>query len=55
MVGRDGELISTVEMPDGFIPMDIRGNRVLGLTRDELGVERVSVYEILTRDLSGGG
>ncbi|MFV1985687.1 MAG: 6-bladed beta-propeller [Gemmatimonadota bacterium] len=41
-----GEHVATVEMPDNFKPLDIRGDRIAGLTRDELDVERVAVHTI---------
>lgn len=42
----DGTVVATVRAPDGLHLTDVRGDRVAGVTRDELGVERVAVYEI---------
>jgi hypothetical protein len=38
-----GAPIATVAMPDGFRPVVIESNRVLGVWRDELGVEQVEL------------
>lgn len=43
---RTGRLIATVEMPAGFAPLQVRGGRVLGISEDSLGVERVEVRTI---------
>jgi hypothetical protein len=40
----DGVLLGGVEVPPRFRPMSIRGGRVAGVWRDELGVEYVQVY-----------
>lgn len=42
----DGNVVSRVRMPDGVVPLDVRGERLLGLTRDPLGVERLVVHTI---------
>ncbi len=41
-----GEWAATVRMPDGLIPLDVRGDRLLGVARDALDVERVVVHQI---------
>ncbi len=41
----DGTVVATIELPKGFLLLDIRGNQVLGKIRDTLGVEQVRVYE----------
>lgn len=41
-----GDVVALVSMPDGFRPMDVRGDRVAGVSRDELGVERVEVRRL---------
>lgn len=41
-----GDLAATVEMPTGLRPLDIREDRLLGLSRDEFDVERIVVYAI---------
>lgn len=46
IVAPGGRLVAVVRMPGDVIPLDIRGNRLLGLTRGRLGVERVTVHEI---------
>lgn len=38
-----GDLIATVQAPAGFEPLQIEGTRVLGMSVDSLGVERVEV------------
>lgn len=42
----DGSAVTTVKVPDGVVPMDIQGDRLLGLTRDALDVERLVVHRI---------
>ena len=49
VVGADGAWLGTVEMPEGFRLLDVRGNRVLGVLVDELGVESVAVFELRMR------
>ena len=39
----DGEVVAKAAVPRGFRLMDIRGDRVVGVSRDELGVEYVEV------------
>ncbi|HET7273813.1 MAG TPA: hypothetical protein VFI91_01450 [Longimicrobiaceae bacterium] len=41
-----GRQIARVAMPVGFRPMDVRADRIAGVVRDELGVERVRVYAL---------
>lgn len=41
-----GDPVTLVSMPDGFRLMDVRGDRVAGVSRDELGVERVEVRRL---------
>lgn len=48
VIESDGTPTARVPVPDGFRPLDVRGNRVAGVTRDELGVERVEV-RVITR------
>ena len=38
--------VADVSLPPGFILMDVRGDRVVGVVRDDLGVERVAVHRI---------
>lgn len=47
VVEADGRVVAEVELPDGFAPMDATSRSVLGVHRDELGVERVRVYELV--------
>ena len=47
VVEANGELVATVDVPDGFMPMDASGMRVAGVQRDELGVERVRVLTLI--------
>lgn len=39
----DGDLVATVSVPLGFRPLQVLGDRVLGRSVDELGVQRVEV------------
>lgn len=39
-----GRQVAEIRVPSDLILMDIRGDRLAGITRDELGVERVAVY-----------
>lgn len=41
-----GNLIATVQVPEGFLPFQIENARVLGVSVDSLGVERVEVRTI---------
>jgi hypothetical protein len=42
----DGSLVSTVQLPETLRPVEIRGNLLLGVSSNELGVERVVVHRI---------
>jgi len=42
----DGRWLGTVELPPGLKPFEIGGDYVLGLWKDELGVERVRLHAI---------
>jgi hypothetical protein len=44
-----GQLVMRLTVPDSLRLMDVDGERIAGVTTDDLGVERVQVYE-----LSGG-
>lgn len=41
-----GRLVATAALPDGLIPLQVVGDRLLGLTVDELGVERVQLHGV---------
>ena len=43
----DGQAIATVAVTAGFRVMDVRGDRVAGVARDDLGVERVEVRALV--------
>ena len=45
----DGSVLATVQIPDELVLLDVRGNLLLGKTRDDLGVERIQVH-LLDRD-----
>ncbi|MEX2466239.1 MAG: hypothetical protein WD995_04980, partial [Gemmatimonadota bacterium] len=45
VVAPDGQVVGEVEVPNSFAPLDVSMDRVAGVHRDELGVERVFVYE----------
>lgn len=42
----DGGFVATVRMPETVRPLEIRGNRLLGVASDSLGVERIVVHAI---------
>ncbi len=42
----DGEFICQATLPDDFVPSEFGTGYVLGLNRDEVGVERVLQYAI---------
>lgn len=41
-----GEAVARISMPEGTVPMDVVGDRLLGVNRDELDVERLIVYRL---------
>jgi len=43
----DGRWLGAVAMPDGFRPLHVGGDWVLGVWRDELDVERVRLYRLV--------
>ena len=43
----EGRWLGSVEMPPGFTPIQLREDRILGVERDDLGVERVVLRELL--------
>lgn len=45
--GSAGSVVATIQMPDGFAPLQVHGDRLLGLSTDSLGVQRVEVRSIL--------
>jgi hypothetical protein len=49
VVERSGRVLATVPIPSTLRPVDIRGNRVAGIARDDLGVERVEVFDLLVQ------
>jgi hypothetical protein len=46
VVSIDGRIQAEVEVPDGFVPLDVSERFVAGVHRDELGVERVLVLDL---------
>lgn len=47
VLSADGRWIASVRLPANFVPLDIRGDRVLGVERDEFDVESVVVRGIV--------
>jgi hypothetical protein len=47
VLDRDGVVSAHVAVPPGFRLLDVRDERVAGVTRDELGVERVEVRALV--------
>ena len=43
----NGEWLGTMVFPDGFLPMDIGDEYVLGRWRDDLDVAHVQLYELI--------
>lgn len=46
VAGPTGGLVATVSVPDGVIPLQVEDDRLLALTVDRLGIERVQVHRI---------
>ena len=46
VLDREGRQLASVDMPDELMPLDIRGDRILGFYRDDLLVERIRVYTL---------
>lgn len=46
VVGSDGETRGTVQMPDGVTPLAVTEDRLVGIARDALDVERLVVHRI---------
>lgn len=44
VIRRDGTVAARVPMPAGVAPLQVQEDRILGLSRDDLGVERIVVY-----------
>lgn len=44
VIASDGTWLGSVSMPDGFTPYQIGADYILGVSRDDLGVERVEYY-----------
>ncbi len=42
-----GAVVATIKLPEDLLLLDVRGDQVLGQIADELGVERVQVYQIV--------
>lgn len=47
VVREDGLTVATIRLPENVRPMQIGTDYVLGLARDDLGVESVVEYEIV--------
>ncbi len=47
----DGKPMATVDLPDGFTPLQVAEGRLLGLSVDALGVEGVEVYDLIRPDM----
>ncbi len=45
----DGEWLGKVDTPPGLRILDVAGGRVLGVLKDEMDVENVVVYELISR------
>lgn len=43
---RDGQVMARVQLPTNVAPLDVRGDRMLGLSRDALGVERLVIHRL---------
>ena len=49
----EGEWLTPVALPAGFHPLEVGASYVLGVHHDELGVERVRVYELIKPEPAG--
>ncbi len=47
VVLRDGTRIGWVDVPEGFNILDIGTDRILGIEKDDMDVQAVSVYQII--------
>ena len=47
VVESDGTLVARVPIPAGLRLVEVRGDRIAGIARDDLGVERVQVYALV--------
>ena len=47
VIDTQGRLLATIDLPDRLMPLDVRGDEILGLVRDERGIERVALYCLL--------
>lgn len=47
VVEPDGELVATVRLPDRLALLDVRGDRLLGVTTGEMDVERIAVHRVV--------
>ncbi len=52
--GPDGERLGEVQMPHGFLPLDVGRSQAVGIWRDDLGVEHVRVYSLGGPGTDGG-
>lgn len=46
MFDAEGRFLATVTLPPLFVPMDLAADRVTGVQRDELDIERVATYRV---------
>jgi len=42
-----GQLLAKVQLPDDLLLLDVRGDQLVGKTSDDLGVERIQLYDII--------
>jgi len=47
VLGQNGEVVSELRTPPGFFPLEVGEDYVLGLSRDELDLETVSVHALV--------
>lgn len=46
VVRPDGGPVATIRMPEGVTPLEVRGDRLLGVARGALDVERIAVHRL---------
>lgn len=46
IIRRDASAVASINLPANFIPMAVRGGRIVGVEKDELDVQRVAVYGV---------
>jgi hypothetical protein len=51
VIAANGEWLGTVDVPDRFRILDVRGDKVLGVLHDEMDVQSVAVFTLTSEPL----